>query len=171
MFNKKIEKTISLYNNAISSWQYSSQVTWSRNAVMLTANSILIGIIGLSFQFQFPFFFLQDKLLNMVLSSFGIIICMLWWVLFQRSDSFTKYYLHTAREIEEQHFSDLDLSLFVRCAKLIRGETIKFDFKDGKPEKVKIPCPSQLSNKWIVWIIILLFIIFYFFTILYFFSQ
>ena len=43
MSNEKVEKMIALYNNAISSWQYSSQVSWSRNAVMLTANSILIG--------------------------------------------------------------------------------------------------------------------------------
>jgi len=170
MSKNKLEKQIALYNNAVSLLIYSRQVTWSRNAVMLTANSILIGIIGLSFQVQLPFLNMyQNDSINIFLSLFGISICFLWLILLRRSATYNLYYLCLVRELEEKYFSDLDINLIRRCVKLSAGKEVNFKFNKGldKHKKVKIPFPYWMDNERIICSIIFLFIVLYALTIFY----
>ncbi len=81
---------------------------WSRFSAMLTANSIIIGIIGLLWKTAIPPE--SDKLIptigSIVMSFFGLVLCLFWYWMIARKQEFCKYLMISTRELENKYLRD-----------------------------------------------------------------
>jgi hypothetical protein len=139
------------YQAAINLWTYQGREIWARFNVMLVANSILIGVIGLDIT-NHPTPTLS--IFSWILSFFGIFICLAWILLMKRSNDYQNYYVHKAFELE---------GLLNKVNIVFEGKT----FQKGDPVKIAGISETLKMNKWIPstrnisYFIIVLFIIIY----------
>lgn len=165
MKNKKLKVVLTGYENVINSWIHTRQEAWSRFNIMLTTNSIIIGVIG---------FLLNDNYssnkFRIILSVFGVLICILWLILTNRNDKFIEYNMYSALELEEKYLSEI-VKYFSRGYKFSKGEEILFEFKNGG-KKIKMGCISaKIPTPHISKITIILFMIFYITSIIIFYYE
>lgn len=73
---------------------------WSRFNVMLLANSIILAIIGLALTSEST-----SPVFDIYLPFIGITLCIWWFFLINRSYSYRDYFIHTARELEQQYLA------------------------------------------------------------------
>jgi len=97
---------------------------WSRFSAMLTANGIIIGVIGWS---------LNSAIINrksillripIAMSIFGIILCALWYLLMARKQRFCEYLMLSARELEQDWLND-PVQTLARGGQLVGDKTLK----------------------------------------------
>lgn len=143
------------YQVATNLWIYEGELLWSKFNALLVANSIVLASIGLA---------ISAPSSLMVFSTgmpvVGIVLCVLWFQLTNRSFGNYKYWIFSAREIEEKFLSD--------SVKIVsRGG----DFADGKKVSLQIGSqPKQLElnrlgkdlrAEWASYVIIGLFLVMY----------
>jgi hypothetical protein len=116
------EKAIVGYEQAVALWTFAGDQGWESFNVMLVCNSIIIATIGLTIADS-------TKLarFSMLLPILGLILCIIWYVLTKRHTDYSRYYIMSARELEELYLSDTVLTVS-------RGNT----FAEGKPVEIKL---------------------------------
>jgi hypothetical protein len=84
--------------------------------------------------------------LSMVMAFVGLVLCALWWMLLTRSIGYTYYYLHCARELEEQFLKSAvrtvsDGELFGK------GKPVEPDI-NGERKPIEMPHTGRIPAKW-----------------------
>jgi len=148
------------YQAAIQLWTYEGGQNWARFNVMLVANSIIIAVLGLAITSANP-----STAISVVLSVVGVILCIAWFLITKRGFDYQKYYVLSARELEEKFLS-----------KVITTASRGGAFADGKPVSIEIGgAPKKIRMGWwsrktsagnISIIVILLFAVVYVFALL-----
>ena len=121
------------YQMAINIFWYQGEQVWARFNVMLFANSVVLGSIGLVFTSQH-----ELDVLTLLLSITGLLLCAIWFMQMQREAEYSTYYILAARELEEKYLSD-------PVKTLSRGGL----FAEGKPITLEIggePKPLRMSR-------------------------
>jgi hypothetical protein len=156
MENPDLENSRTAYEVASSYASMFAESFWSVFNAMIVANSIVV--IGLGIVYG------KNSILKIFLNIIGIVLCILWFLLMQRHREMERYYILSAREIEQD---------FGRIQTLSRGAT----FSHGESVEIKIPNlpPQRLSflarlmrGKVYSYVIVLMFILFY---VMFFFAK
>lgn len=89
------------YQASIGIFTSEGQIQWVRYSCMLLVNTILIGLIGASFDggFRIP---LILKFLFSFVPIFGLILCYLWYRMTERGFNWMDFWITKARNIEYQ---------------------------------------------------------------------
>ena len=146
------------YRLATDLWIYSDQQYWSMYNTMIVANSILIASVGWLFSTDHP----RDPNLLSLLSYYvipilGLILCSFWLIMAVRFAIYRRYYVFTARELEEKY---LNVNILSRGGKIQNGEPIEIELRnEPKPRLVKMPYIYRF--RWSSSVIISLFSIVY----------
>jgi len=144
------------YQAAINLWTFQGAEIWARFNVMIVANSIFIGVMGLNIIDSSPIPFL-----TLGLSLGGIIICVAWFLLMKRSHEYQKYYLYSARELEERYlFKSVKTVSDGRT--FANGDEVK-RFRDIESKPFKMSRWSPLSAEKASYIVIIVFFAIYFY--------
>ena len=88
------------YEVAVSLWTYQGSLNWNRFNAMLTANGVIVSVIGfvLSSESRLTGF-------AVVLPVVGLVLCALWAVFAARGFVYHKYWSSRARELEERYLA------------------------------------------------------------------
>lgn len=130
------------YRLATDLWTYTDQHFWSMFNAMLLANSILITPIGWLFAADTP---IDQSLLSFlcfyVIPLLGIILCFIWFIMTHRAACYRRYYIFTARQLEEKYLTSIaDINILSRAGAIQLGEPIEFSFKNEEKKKtIKLP--------------------------------
>lgn len=144
------------YRAAVNLITYEGEGVWARFNVMLVANSIIMAVIGsaLTSERVLP-------VLTVCLPIAGVLLCAWWFVLLKRGFDYRRYWILSARELEERYLAN-------PVKTLSRGGV----FADDDEEPVSFIIggetrPYRMSRlgrirftKW-YWVIILMFAILY----------
>jgi hypothetical protein len=118
------------YQVATSIWASQADVGHARYNVMMIANSIFLGVIGLALTRIPPM-----RLLAVVLAGFGFWFCILWLHAFKRGYAYGIHLVRSARELEKYLGVVKTLST---GGQLIRGEEVKYDLKDADKSELSL---------------------------------
>ena len=88
------------YQVASNLWIYEGGTLWSKFNALLVANSVVLSALGLSMSAASPL-----RVFSIGMPVVGIILCVMWFLLTERSFRFYKYWIWSAREIEEQYLN------------------------------------------------------------------
>ncbi len=117
------------YQKAIDLWTYEGQLIWARFNAMLVANTIIVTILG---------FFANKKTtphsITIVLSTSGVLLCLTWYVMMKRGFSYYKYWIFSARELEQQLSA---LKTVSRGGAFAEGKPVSFEF-DGRTHTLRM---------------------------------
>ena len=88
------------YEVAVNLWTYQGNLNWNRFNAMLTANGVIVSVIGfvLSSESRLTAF-------AVVLPMVGLVLCALWTVFAARGFAYHKYWGLQARELEESYLA------------------------------------------------------------------
>lgn len=89
------------YRAAIDLWIQQADHIWDVFNVMLVANGIIIGAIALNITRDHP-----RTEFTVLLSVFGVVLSLAWLIRMARAYDYLEYYIHSARELEENYLSD-----------------------------------------------------------------
>ena|GEM_PF-1571842 len=131
---KKLEDARIGYQAAIDLWAYVGEENWSRFNAMIFANSVIIALIGLAIINTKP-----ELLISLILSIFGLFLCATWFIIMRRGFDYQKYYMMSAREIEEKFLSNTLITVS-RGGPFGNGEPVSLRITD-------IPITLQM-NQW-----------------------
>jgi len=122
------------YEAAIQMWYYYGEVLWQKYNALLVANSIVIAAIGFVSIGQDTF-----SALSLILPVLGLILCATWFLIAVRGVAYHMYFMHSAREIEEEYLAN-------EVKSLARGKL----YGDGKWIKLRLggepKCCHQMSR-------------------------
>ena len=142
------------YQVTVNLLTYEGQLIWTRFNAMLVANSIVIAVIG---------YLITNNSSSIILKYLpipGIILCILWFLVNVRGFDYYKYWILSAREIEEQ-FLQNSIKTLSRGGELADCEEINFRING----KIKCHRISKLGKvfkvKTISSFVIIVFIILY----------
>jgi hypothetical protein len=122
----KIENARIGYQVAVGLWIYEGDENWARFNVMLVANSIILGVIGLVVTSA------QPKLsISFLMSIVGLILCVSWSLITKRGFDYQNYYVKSARELEERFLAQV-LKTVSRGSVFASGRPVAIEL-DGKP--------------------------------------
>ncbi|MBK6796468.1 MAG: hypothetical protein IPG76_06680 [Acidobacteria bacterium] len=121
------------YQAAINLWIYEGNVIWSRFAAMVSANTIVIATIGIIITSSTS---KNRLLLKLGLCAMGLVLCVTWAVLMRRGFQYFRFWLLSARELEDQYLGN-SLSMLARVPRFADGEEIVFNSSTIKPYKAK----------------------------------
>lgn len=110
------------YQAAVTLWTYEGGLLWSKFNTLLVANSVVLAALALNVTASKPLAFL-----TVALSLAGIALCLLWAQATKRSFDSYKYWIFSARELEESFLKD-------RVKTVSRGG----DFADGMEVKLTV---------------------------------
>ena len=145
---------------------------WSRFSAMLTANGIIIGVIGWS---------LNSAIINeksillripIAMSIFGIFLCALWYLLMARKQRFCEYLMLSARELEQDWLND-PVRTLARGGKLVGDKAIwqkqdEVNIKLGdQPRPIEMHKLERVKTRKVSNLIIALFAILYLSSIIF----
>ena len=148
------------YQTAITLWTTESEQNWARSNVMLVANSVIIAIIGLAITNKPPL-----PSISFGLSLVGLILCTIWFLLMRRGFDYEKYYLMSAREIEER-FLTHTVKTVSRGGEYAEGLPVTIEI-GGKLKTFQMSWWSRKARaKYVSEIVILIFTIVYILTVL-----
>jgi hypothetical protein len=114
------------YGVATSLWTYDGNLIWTRFDAMLVANSIVIATTGVLLSvggskdwiaFAFPFA--------------GLAICVLWWAMMVRGFDYYKYWIYSAKELEERYLSG-QIKTVSRGGVFADGKKVYFHLNEGE---------------------------------------
>jgi hypothetical protein len=90
------------YEVAVQLWTYQGSLIWNRFNIMLTANSVIVSVIGvlLSSESRLTGF-------AVLLPIVGLVMCLVWTLLAARGFVYHGYWASRARELEEMYLSDI----------------------------------------------------------------
>lgn len=103
----KTENAIAKYQVAIDKNISESEVLWSRYNAILVFNTILITLIGLSYQDSVNL----PLLIKVFLPFFGLVTCWLWYSMTSRGFCWIEDWIVSARKIEDKYLKDASLEL------------------------------------------------------------
>ena len=113
------------YQAAIDLLVYEGELIWARFNAMLVANTIIITIIGFSISSSRP---LSVILVGMPI--LGMVLCGMWFFLTKRGFDYYKYWVFSARELEERLGSNF-VRTVSRGAEFSSGRPVLFKLKGG----------------------------------------
>jgi hypothetical protein len=147
------------YRLATDLWINTDQHFWSMYNTMIVANSILIASVGWLFSTDHP----RDPDLLSLLSYYvipilGLILCSFWFIMAVRAATYRRYYIFTARELEEKY---LNVNILSRGGKIQTGEPIEIELRNEPKPRLKMPYIGRFHDTWSSYIIISLFSIVY----------
>jgi amino acid permease len=90
------------YEVAVNLWTYQGSLIWNRFNIMLTANSVIVSVIGLLLSSESNL-----TIFAVLLPSVGLVLCAVWALLAARGFVYREYWASRAREIEEAYLSDV----------------------------------------------------------------
>jgi phosphate/sulfate permease len=108
------------YQSAVNLWAYEGGLCWARFNVMLMANSIILTVSGITAN--------QGNRLSLILKVMpivGLVMCVAWFLLISRAFSYYKYWVMSARELEER-LEDAAVKTVSRGATFAAGEEVSF---------------------------------------------
>lgn len=139
------------YQVAINLWTFQSSLNWNRFNAMLTANSIIIAVIGVLLENE------NRSLLLQIAPIVGLILCFIWATLMSRGNDYHRYWIYKAGEIENRYFDSLNI---------VSGA----ESKEKKERKIRYSWLSRSvfgrSQNIAIYTVILVFAILYFITLL-----
>ncbi|MGB3477835.1 MAG: hypothetical protein WBB67_01600 [bacterium] len=141
------------YQIATTLWTTDGQAVWSKFNAMLLANSILIASIG---------FFInsQQYFLSIYMSIAGLVLCLLWYFIIKRGFDYYKYWIFSARELEEKYLGK-PLKIVSRGALFADGKEVQLEI-DKKKVAHQMSCAGQIIRvEQAASLIILLFVLIY----------
>ncbi len=99
-----------------------SQIVWARYSSMLTANSILVAIIGLATASAHPI-----PAVALCVSVVGLCLCLLWLAMIARAFDYFRYWIACARELEVKYLHD-QVRTISRGKLYGEGEEVHFQY-------------------------------------------
>ena len=88
------------YQVAVNLWTYQGNLNWNRFNAMLTANGVIVSVIGLVLSSES-----RLTAFVVVLPAVGLVLCALWAVFAARGFAYHKYWSSRARELEESYLA------------------------------------------------------------------
>jgi len=148
------------YEVATDMWIYEGEIFWSKFNALLLANSILLGSIALASTTAIDLSSSAYTLFSSIVPIVGIILCLVWFQTTNRSFDFYKYWIYSARELEEQYLKNV-IKTFSRGGDFAEGKEVKMKIGD-EVTHFKIGRLGRFSSvKWAAHIITFLFLIVY----------
>lgn len=108
------------YDTSINLWTYQGNLNWSRFNAMLTANSIIMAVIGFVLSSQLHLF-----LFKIFLPIVGLTLCIVWIFLMARGEDYRKYWHSCALKLEENHLKDV-IKTISEAKSVSKGGKIEF---------------------------------------------
>jgi len=140
------------YQMAIQLIAYEGQIIWRSFQGLLTANSVLILLIGAIIRFYSNY-----TVLKTVLAIAGLVLCFCWILVQMRQSDYYAYWFAWARFLEQTHFSPV-VNIVTEGERFSRGEIPIIDTAN----KVNVPrmrWGSRLFKvEWLIYFVILIFI-------------
>jgi len=155
---ERIENARVGYEVANNLWSMANQNYWEVYNALLVANSILLASIGWIFSKDGDRFLAY--LSFVIIPIVGIAICTIWFFISHRSSVYYRYYLFSARELEEKYLSD-PVKTLSRGGKLLKGEPVDFLFRGDEKKTEKIWILPETNTTWYSYFIIGLFALIY----------
>jgi hypothetical protein len=163
------------YQSAIALWTYQGNLNWSRFNVMLTANSIILAVIGVAFTSQrsLPVFTLSLPLLGLVslpvstrlLPLLGLFLCAAWFLLTVRGYDFQRYWSRSALELEEKYLAN-SVKTVSRSRPYGKGEEILLEIGgESIPLRMGLWSRFAESQRRISYLVIVVFAVLYVVTL------
>lgn len=150
------------YQAAIALWTYQGTLNWSRFNVMLTANSIIIAVIGIAFSSGHPLPGLSFVgIYWAVFPMLGLALCVAWLSLVVRGEKWHQYWGKSACELEEKYLNDA-VKMVARARLLSGGEPISLVI-GGEHTSMRMGYFSRMaqSQKWVPYLVIGVFAVAY----------
>ena len=142
------------YQGAIDLWIYEGEIFWLKFNAFLVANSIVLGSTLLSADNP------SIRVLSVGMPIVGIALCSFWYILTERSFDYYKYWIFSAREIEECYLHPVQT--VSRGGHFADGDDRVRISIEGKQRLVTMGRLSRLIRaKWVSCAIIWLFILMY----------
>lgn len=115
---------------------------WSRFNAMLTANGIIIGVIGWSLNSAITERIPVLMTIPIAMSGFGVILCASWYLLVARKQKFCEYLMLSARELEQRWLCE-PVQTLERGGRLVGDKALK-----QPQERIKIKLGDQTKEIW-----------------------
>lgn len=143
------------YHAALTLWTYEGQLIWTRYSAMLVANSIAITAIGLSLTAD-----RKPTEFVVVMCLAGFTFCLAWFLLTKRGFDYYRYWILSAREVEEEHLAD-SVKIVSRGGLYGKGNEVTLRI-DGKEQKLRMSWFGRLFPvEWISYFVIVAFVAVY----------
>ncbi len=140
------------YQMTIQLIAYEGQIIWRSFQGLLTANSVLIVLVGAIIKF-YP----NYAILKNVLAVAGLLLCLCWILVQMRQSDYYIYWFAWARFLERTHFSPV-ANIVTEGERFSRGETPTIDPND----RVNVPrmrWGSRLFRvEWLIYFVIAIFV-------------
>jgi amino acid permease len=88
------------YEVAVNLWTYQGSLIWNRFNIMLTANSVIVSVIGMLLSSDADL-----TVFAVLLPIVGLVLCLVWTLLAARGFVYHKYWGSRACELEEAYLS------------------------------------------------------------------
>lgn len=129
---ENLENARTGYQAAVNLWTVEGQTFWAKFNAMLVANSILLASIGFSASRQN----VPPRFITMLLPIIGIVLSIVWLCMTARSYAFDKYWIYSARELEQRLHP---VKTALRGRTFSKGDEVRFH--DIGTEKIKLQIP------------------------------
>lgn len=143
------------YQVALDLWISQTGVCWDRVNSAIVTNSIFVGVIGLAISNLRPI-----ALLVRILSLAAVALNLCWLHLLQRGFNRGKYYMRSARELEEQYLSDPIKTVGKRGDLNAMGKRVTLVI-DGKSKELEGSWFGWLKSEYASYVIITVFLALY----------
>jgi len=143
------------YQVAVSLWIYEGELLWSKFNTLIVANSIILATTSLTMSTSNCL-----KVFSIGMPIVGITLCGLWFLLAKRGFSNHRYWILSARELEE-NFLRNSVKTISRGGDFRDGK--KIEIKIGnKPKQLQMSCYARLlRDEWISYFFIGVFLAIY----------
>jgi len=105
---------------------YEGSLIWSRFTAMVYANTITMAAISVILASSQA---VNLKFITILIAFLGILLCVCWYILNRRGFAYYKYWIFSARELEEQHLSPVHT--LSNGAAFSSGMNVMFAFNAG----------------------------------------
>jgi hypothetical protein len=120
------EAASSTYQAAITLWTSEAALIWSIFNAMVVANSVILaaaGLLGTSAN--------NSRTLSIALPFAGLILCIMWFTMTRRGYDYHRYWVLSAREIEESALRDIARTVS-RGGDFAEGRRVELTFGQQK---------------------------------------
>ena len=151
------------YQAAINLWIYEGTTFWSKFTAMILANTIVVTAITLAIttgdakNHNLPLF-------KLGLCVFGVALCLSWIPILKRSFDYYKYWILSARELE-QHFLADGVQTVSRGASFADGEKVSFSIERHSLPHQMTCLAGSVSIQTICYLMVAGFVVFYVFIL------
>ena len=125
------------YQVATNLWSYEGTIHWNKFHTFLVANSIVFtGLILILTNGT------SNGLLPLALPVVGLILCLIWLLVIRRGLDYYKYWIFSARELEESHLSPT-VNIVSRGGDFADGREVTFTIS-GSERHHRLSCISSI---------------------------